>query len=176
MTKKNQANKLAQECIVTALIQLAEQKPFSTITVSELTERAGVSRMTYYRNYVSKEDVFQKYMDEIMEEYRQEAYEIKKGKHYGEYENILQCFRYFVKYKDFIRCIMSAGMQNILLDALSAYLLETYYYGENPSSETYYLIYAYEGALLNVYRAWLENGQKESVEELAGILARSVKK
>ena len=92
MKKKNQSNQLARECIVTALIQLTEQKPFSAITVSELTQRAGVSRMTYYRNYTSKEDVFQKYMDEIVEEYRQEAEKLEKGKCYGEYENILQCF------------------------------------------------------------------------------------
>lgn len=94
MKKKNQSNQLARECIVTALIQLTEQKPFSAITVSELTQRAGVSRMTYYRNYTSKEDVFQKYMDEIVEEYRQEAEKLEKGKCYGEYEKILQCFQY----------------------------------------------------------------------------------
>ena len=50
--------------------------------------------MTYYRNYTSKEDVFQKYMDEIVEEYRQEAEKLEKGKCYGGYEKILQCFQY----------------------------------------------------------------------------------
>ena len=114
MKKKNQSNQLAKECIVTALIQLTEQKPFSAITISELTDRAGVSRMTYYRNYTSKEDVFKKYMDEIVEKYRREAGKLKKGKRYGEYENILQCFQYFVKYKNFIKCIIKIGMQNFL--------------------------------------------------------------
>ena len=46
MKKRNPSNFLARECIATALIQLASQKPFSAITVSELTQRAGVSRMT----------------------------------------------------------------------------------------------------------------------------------
>ena len=41
--RKNQANRLARECIVTALMQLLKEKPLSAISVSELTERAGVS-------------------------------------------------------------------------------------------------------------------------------------
>ncbi|MGN1140198.1 MAG: TetR/AcrR family transcriptional regulator [Oliverpabstia sp.] len=172
MKKKNQSNQLAKECIVTALIQLTEQKPFSAITISELTDRAGVSRMTYYRNYTSKEDVFKKYMDEIVEEYRREAGKLRKGKRYGEYENILQCFQYFVKYKSFIKCIIKIGMQNLLFDALSSYLLDTYFKEKEPSVEQYYLLCAYEGSLLSVYMAWLENGEKESVEVLADILYR----
>ena len=39
--------------MVQALIQLLKTKSLSNITITELTERAGVSRMTYYRNYHS---------------------------------------------------------------------------------------------------------------------------
>lgn len=174
MKKGNQSNQLARECIVTALIQLAEQKPFSSITISELTERAGVSRMTYYRNYTSKEEVFQTYMSEIVAAYRQDISHLKQTEMYGEYENVLHCFRYFVKYKDFIRCIMKIGMQRLLLDALSSYLTETYYADGEMSAERYYMLRAYEGALINVYIGWLENGEKEPVEVLAEILCRYV--
>ena len=72
MNKKSTSNQLARECIVTALIHLSKQKPFSSITISELTEKAGVSRMTYYRNYNSKEEVFQSYIDEIFDLYKKE--------------------------------------------------------------------------------------------------------
>ena len=63
--KRNQANVLAKECMVSALMQLLETKPLSAISVTELTEKAGVSRMTYYRNYQSKEEIFQDYLDDI---------------------------------------------------------------------------------------------------------------
>lgn len=176
MKKGSQTNQLAKECIVTALIQLAEQKPFSSITISELTKRAGVSRMTYYRNYTSKEEVFQIYMSEIVAEYRQDVSHMKPAETYGEYENVLHCFRYFVQYKDFIRCIMKIGMERLLLDALSSYLIETYYVDDEMSVERYYTLRAYEGALLNVYIGWLENGEKEPIEVLAEILCRYVKR
>ena len=57
--KKNPSNLLARKCIATALSQLLKEKSFSSITVSELTKKAGVSSMTYYRNYSSKEDIFE---------------------------------------------------------------------------------------------------------------------
>ena len=83
MQKKNQANILAKECIVTALMQLLEEKPFSAITISELTERAGVSRMTYYRNYQAKEDIFEIYLDDVLEHYREDVQELMlKGNYY----------------------------------------------------------------------------------------------
>lgn len=56
--EKSPSNLLARECIVEAMIKLIYEKPLSAITISELTERAGVSRMTFYRNYGSKEDVW----------------------------------------------------------------------------------------------------------------------
>ena len=56
--EKSPSNLLVRECIVEAMIKLIYEKPLSAITISELTERAGVSRMTFYRNYGSKEDVW----------------------------------------------------------------------------------------------------------------------
>ena len=37
--RKNQANLIAKECIVSALLQLIKEKPLSAITISELTSR-----------------------------------------------------------------------------------------------------------------------------------------
>ena len=46
----NHSKQFSRDCMVQALIQLLQTKSLSNITISELTERAGVSRMTYYRN------------------------------------------------------------------------------------------------------------------------------
>ena len=66
------SNIFAKECIVSALLQLIEKKPLSTITISELCQKAGVSRMTFYRNYGSKEDVFDKNLKDIFEKYKRD--------------------------------------------------------------------------------------------------------
>ena len=56
--------------MVQALMQLLQTKSLSNITISELTERAGVSRMTYYRNYNSMDEIFISYLKDLVESYR----------------------------------------------------------------------------------------------------------
>ena len=53
----NSANLIVRDSIETALIQLMEKKPFGEITISEIVGKAGVSRVSYYRNYYYKEEV-----------------------------------------------------------------------------------------------------------------------
>ena len=65
----NSQNQLVRESIFTALMILMERKSFSEITITEIVNKAGVSRMSYYRNYNSKEDIINIYLDEMFEEY-----------------------------------------------------------------------------------------------------------
>ena len=62
-----ESNAFVRECIEAALIQLMETKPFSTITVSDIARRAGVSRNAYYRNYESKEAILTEYLRGLIE-------------------------------------------------------------------------------------------------------------
>jgi len=61
----NSANLIVRESIETALIGLMKKKPFEDITISEIVNKAGVSRVSYYRNYYYKEDVLFSAMDKI---------------------------------------------------------------------------------------------------------------
>ena len=54
---RNSAQILAIDCIYDALIALMKVKPYNKISVTDITERAGVSRMAYYRNYEEKDDI-----------------------------------------------------------------------------------------------------------------------
>ncbi len=55
------------------LLKLMMYKPFKEITISDITERAGLSRQTFYTNFQKKEDIlvyllhglFRRYLDKI---------------------------------------------------------------------------------------------------------------
>ena len=66
MSTKN-SNFFSRDCMVQALIQLLKAKSLSNFTITELTERAGVSRMTYYRNYHSLDEIFSSYLKDLVE-------------------------------------------------------------------------------------------------------------
>ena len=53
----NMQNILTKESIFTALMILMEKKDFKEISITEITKKAGVSRMAFYRNYDEKEDI-----------------------------------------------------------------------------------------------------------------------
>ena len=50
-------NGATQEYIITALLQLLHKKAFAQISVTEVCRKAGVSRMSFYRHFESREDV-----------------------------------------------------------------------------------------------------------------------
>ena len=57
MRRKNVTNAIIRESITEALLILMKQKPFAQINITEIVQKAGVGRVTFYRNYSSKEDV-----------------------------------------------------------------------------------------------------------------------
>ena len=52
-----EVNKLVVESLQGALLQLIVKKDYDSITVTELCRKAGVSRMAFYGNFQSKDDI-----------------------------------------------------------------------------------------------------------------------
>ena len=50
-----ESNHLTRECLCTAMMRLMSNTPLDRITIAEIVELAGVSRMAFYRNYGTKE-------------------------------------------------------------------------------------------------------------------------
>lgn len=47
-----------RESLQNALIDLLQTRPYDSVTISDITERANVGRTTFYLHYVSKDDLF----------------------------------------------------------------------------------------------------------------------
>ena len=143
--------------MVTALMLLLKEKPLSAISISELTEKAGVSRMTYYRNYQSKEDIFASYLDEALADYQREARELSLDQRAYAPANLYHCFSYFEKHKEFLDSLFKSGLGHLLLTAISRYMIETWHKPEN-GIEHYYGLQAFAGGIhqrlgLRIHRA-----------------------
>jgi AcrR family transcriptional regulator len=50
-----------------ALVELVQEKPFDSITVQDVLDRAGVSRSTFYVHYRDKHDLFLSDVDEFLD-------------------------------------------------------------------------------------------------------------
>lgn len=168
--KKNQSNELVRECMVSALLKLMETKPISAVTITELAEKAGVSRMAYYRNYGSKEEILTTHLEEIFAAYQTDITKLNGHGSYNDRRNLLRCFQYFSDHSDFMKCLYKSGMGYMLLRSLSDYLIATYY-SEDKGIFFYYTLQAFAGSLYNTYIVWILGGLKESCEDMAKIMS-----
>ena len=57
MAKRPSPQPTAADYIYQALVELMDKKPYGKITITDVTKKAGVSRMAFYRNYQSKDDI-----------------------------------------------------------------------------------------------------------------------
>ncbi len=61
-----------KEALFTALMLLIGQKEYDKITITDITRKAGVSRMSFYRVYHSKEDILLDAVDRLFSEFQEE--------------------------------------------------------------------------------------------------------
>lgn len=174
--QKHKKNSFSKQCIMDALLQLMHTKEYDDITITDITERAGVSRMSYYRNYKSKDEILSDYMFHIIKEYALSIAgdfpNLKNG--FQSYENILGSLQYLQKYKDYVLCLKKSNHSEIILKGLDFYMLTIT--GMNASnSPRKYELYYYSGALYNIFLHWIEDGMKEDIEVIASLIFRHIR-
>lgn len=57
------------EYITEALLLMMKKKPYNDISVTVLCEKAGVTRMSFYRNFNTKEDVLKAWITTITDHF-----------------------------------------------------------------------------------------------------------
>jgi AcrR family transcriptional regulator len=68
MTDKiDRRSQRTRQLLSEALVQLIQEKDYSTITVSDIIERANVGRSTFYAHYQDKDDLLLDQMDRVIE-------------------------------------------------------------------------------------------------------------
>ena len=70
--KKTQRNRFTRMCMGDALVNIMQQKAYDKISVSDIVKKAGVSRMTYYNYYETKDELVKDYIEEITSLYLEE--------------------------------------------------------------------------------------------------------
>ena len=59
---------VVKEYYTDALFALLKKKPLQDITVSDLVEKSGASRASFYRNYAYKEQIIEEWLDSVFGE------------------------------------------------------------------------------------------------------------
>ena len=166
MDKRIKENIRVKNQIANAFFQLLEDcnEDEETITISQITSKAGVSRMAYYRNFKSKSNIVDYYLSEKL----QKDLFIKLSKQFDfwsiEYGTVF--WELMKSQRDTLLLLRKHGYGDSILSAFTKCNEELI--GDMPhnSIERYKIYYA-AGASYNATIHWLDNGCKEPPRSLA---------
>ncbi len=166
---EKQISTFLMECMVRALIELLKEKPLSAITVTEITQKAGVARMTFYRNYSTKEEIFEKYLDYLFEQFHRTVAEHGRHASFIRYENIMLGFAFFRQEAELICCLVNNNLSSGLRDKIIQNELDLSLNSQDDT-ESRYLTIAYASALFGIMTSWVQGGMKEDPNQLARLI------
>ena len=145
--------------IAEGLLKLMSDKPYAKISVSDICEKAGVNRSTYYRHFYTKEDIIRYYIDGIMNSY------LHKFRDSGDklLENYLSImFSEFLQNKDNLLLIHRENLSYLLIDVLNKHFSFSDISDTADRFRTAYHI----GGIYNDLLLWFSHGMKETAEEM----------
>ena len=168
MTKNEPGGMSSRGKIVDALVELMQEHDFGDITITEIVQHAKVSRMAFYRNFLSKTDVLEHFMrnlgqgiDRLLKQYRVppdlEQYFAMLFDLLGRYSSQIQC-ACRANLADMLRKNIDYSVQNNFLT--------------NKDDENAYRCSVMAGAFFNVYLHWIESGKKETPQQMAALCSR----
>lgn len=157
--------------IVQALFKLMNEYEYEKIGVTDIAEKAGVGRATFYRYFKRKEDVIEFYFTHNTKEFlfEQRYYPRCKADYMGIVRDV---FEKFQKNKDCFKLIKRAHLEYLYLDFLNRKMIEMFQ--EEYPDESLFKPYLFAGMIFNVSMAWLENGCAEPVDKIAKIFVDSI--
>ena len=157
--------------IALAVYSLMFRKDYDSITVKEICEKAGISRMSFYRYYNKKDDIFVNYCDERFEEFYDSINPIHD---ITVKEFTLRMFQFINKYKRQIKVLKRANREFMLLDQLNSYAkyiisnMRHDYIGEKKNNPLVAPFIA--GGLFNILMIWVDSEKNLSPEEINDML------
>ncbi len=157
--------------IVQALFLLMGEYEYGKISVTDIAQKAGVGRATFYRYFKCKEDVIEFYFSHNTREFMSEQHYYPRCR--ADYLSIARdVFEKFQKNRECFTLIKRAHLEYLYLDFLNKKMIETFKH--DYPDEDLYKPYLFAGMIFNVSMAWLADGCEGSAAQLAKIFVDSI--
>ncbi len=170
-TRINPIKMQSRKWLLDALIYLMKEKEFRKISIKEITDKAGLDRKTFYRNFKSKEEVLEMPIQEACLDY------VKVLENLPELSSHYLSVAYFSichKYLDLFRLLNQNGLFLMVLlkfDEYLPYLNNLFANSPNYRYKSDYELVYQAGGFWNATLHWINNGTKETPEEIAEIIS-----
>ena len=171
---KDKRSLVSSEMIYLGLMECLKTKPLSELTITEISDRAGVGRTTFYRNFDSPIDVlhmkcdacFEEVTDGLLREY---------GRGVQSSDGLMvYFFRYWMDRSDLLSALIDANRLDIIYGCQRRHfdrIAATFFPQLDTGSDEYvYFTSLRSGILTGIMMAWGQTDRKKSPEEVVSLI------
>src|SRR5215217_7528897 len=163
-----------------ALIALMQEKPFDTITVQDVLDRAHVSRSTFYSHYSDKDDLLMSDAEEFFESVSM-ILSVREDKSDRVFP-VKEFFGHLIEAQVFFKALVKSGKfhENMELArghfarGIERRLSELPRGRAIPAKQLPAIAFTHAGALLSLLTWWIDRGMRETPAEMDQLFHRMV--
>lgn len=158
-----ETHRLTIESIQEALISLLRIKSMNDVSVTELVQKAGVSRSAFYRNFRSIEEVLQSIVFDSFADLTEKLKTFKGEKTDAFWRSLVLSI---VKHSEKVRSLITedSWCGEMLLSCMNDYFSD--FASSFEESTDLYEMRFYLGGIYNVILFWLSGGSNDTATEL----------
>jgi AcrR family transcriptional regulator len=168
--KPNRQVQRTKSWIFDAVMLLMDEKPYNKITVSDITEKAGIARQTFYYTYNDKDDVVFEY---LLNTFNTDLMSIETSKKGEKQDTIVFIFdyQYMVNNKNILKKLLSINdIKSRIFHDVQQYPMSLMDKFKNKLSAEDYLIGRYKlcyqiTGVLSMFFDWFINDMPMPVEK-----------
>ncbi len=163
-----------------ALLSLMLEKPFTRISIAEITDQAQVSRPTFYLHYRNKEEVLEDYLDSMYKNFMDDMQPYL--------DSIIQgklAVKFFEQIADqavFLRSLIDSEVSNLVMNKLYKYcydvIKQSLDQAPYPSMEGIiwdYVIASIAGSVYAMSIRWLQMDMPHTPKEMGNLTMRLIR-
>lgn len=159
----------SKEKLVKALLVIMEQYDYREITITQISQEAGLSRKTFYRLFKGKEELLHFLFENLFLEYQIQA----KSQQLQRYWDVVQCyFDFCEERKELLLLLGRNGLLHYFFDASYQYSFEVFSHVrpeetvDQYSAFLPYLLAYSVGGMYSMVLKWVESDMRISSSEL----------
>jgi AcrR family transcriptional regulator len=163
-----------------ALVALMQEKPFESITVQDVLDRAKVGRSTFYSHFSDKDDLLMSDADEFFESISMML--SVRGDTSERVFPVKEFFNHIIEAQQFLNALMSSGKFHDNMElargqfarGIERRLSELPQGHGIPAHERPAIAIAHAGALLSLLTWWIDRGMQQTPAEMDQLFHKMV--
>ena len=154
--------------IADGFVELLKDREIQNISITEIVEKAQVSRITFYRNFKDKEDILRYYIVRETDKWLSQTddnYITLTKESIKPY--IIFLLTHMYEYRDFTEILMRDERMYLLEEEFD----KRFFYRLSDSSSAWKIVYNV-GGVYKLFCYWAKTGYKETPQEVAELVEK----